>query len=133
MTKEEKIFEIAKAIAPIFAKEGIQLQQSIIRNGGNPQGCKIGDKDILHSYGENLQLWATAFVEELENSDKSVLVNVENWNDGDYAPIRSKSGKLYQFYEKVNPETGEKAYQIAEYLYDDNYVSEECFKELLNA
>lgn len=66
MTKEEKIFEIAKAIAPVFAKEGIQLQQSIIHNGGCPQNCKIGDKDILHSYGENLRLWATAFVEELD-------------------------------------------------------------------
>lgn len=51
MTKEEKIFEIAKAISPIFAKEGVQLQQSIIRNGGIPQNCKIGDKNIPHSYG----------------------------------------------------------------------------------
>lgn len=67
MTKEEKIFEMAKAIAPIFAKEGLGVQQSVIRNGGSPEHCTIGDKNIPHAYGANLKYWATAFVEELDS------------------------------------------------------------------
>lgn len=71
MTKEEKIFEIAKAIAPVFAKEGAELTKRIAENGANPANCMIGGKDILHAYGESLKLWATAFVDELEKEEQS--------------------------------------------------------------
>lgn len=67
MTREEKIFEMAKAIAPTIANSGVILQQNLIQRGSNPQDCKIGDKDIPHAYGESLKIWATAFVDELEN------------------------------------------------------------------
>ena len=67
MVKDKMIFEIAKAIAPIFAQKGVELQQQIANNGRNPIDCKIEDKDIPHAYGEYLKLWATAFVEELNN------------------------------------------------------------------
>lgn len=66
MTREEKIFEIAKAIAPVFAKAGVDTQENIIKQGHNPQGCTIEGKDIPHAYGENLRIWATAFVDELD-------------------------------------------------------------------
>ena len=66
MTREEKIFEMAKAIAPVFAKEGTELIKRIADNGTDPANCMIGSKDILHAYGESLKLWATAFVDELE-------------------------------------------------------------------
>lgn len=59
------IFEMAKAIAPIVAQEGLNKQQDIIRAGYAPSKCTVGDKDILHAYGESLKLWATAFVDEL--------------------------------------------------------------------
>ena len=71
MTKEEKIFEIAKAIAPVFAMEGVNLQHKIINNGGDPEKCLIDGKNILHAYGLSLKLWATAFVEELEKEEQS--------------------------------------------------------------
>ena len=66
MTREEKIFEMAKAIAPTIANSGVILQQNLIQRGSNLQDCKIGDKDIPHAYGESLKIWATAFVDELE-------------------------------------------------------------------
>ena len=71
MTREEKIFEIAKAIAPIFAKEGAELTKRIADNGTNPATCTVNGKDILHAYGESLKLWATAFVDELEKEEQS--------------------------------------------------------------
>lgn len=69
MTKEDKVFEIAKAIAPVVAKEGLDLQMRIAKNGGNPENCKVGSRDIPHSYGYTLKVWAKAFVEELENEE----------------------------------------------------------------
>ena len=66
MTREEKIFEIAKAIAPTIAKSGIELQQNLVQRGSNPEKCTIGDNDIPHAYGESLRIWAIAFVDELE-------------------------------------------------------------------
>lgn len=70
MTREEKIFEIAKAIAPVFAKAGIDIQEDVIKQGYNPADCRIEGKDFPHAYGENLRIWATAFVDEL---DKNIL------------------------------------------------------------
>lgn len=54
---------MALAIAPVFAKEGIDLQQSLVRNGHT--NCTIGDKPIPEAYAENLKYWATKFVDEL--------------------------------------------------------------------
>lgn len=71
MTRKEKIFEIAKAIAPIFAKEGAELCKRIADNGTNPATCSINGKDILHAYGESVKEWATAFVDELEKEEQS--------------------------------------------------------------
>lgn len=68
MTREEKIFEMAKALAPTIANVGVTLQNDLIRRGSNPQGCTIGGKDIPHAYGESLRVWAEAFVDELENT-----------------------------------------------------------------
>jgi hypothetical protein len=65
MTREEMIFEMAKAIAPAIVKQGVDTQMSIIRSGGNPKDCTIEGKDIPHAYGESLRIWATAFVDEL--------------------------------------------------------------------
>lgn len=69
MTREEKIFEMAKAIAPTIANVGITLQNNLTQRGSNPQDCRIGDKDIPHAYGESLRVWANAFVDELEESE----------------------------------------------------------------
>ena len=65
MTKKEMIFEMAKAIAPVIAQQGINRQLELIRSGINPQDCTINGKDIPHGYGESLKVWATAFVDEL--------------------------------------------------------------------
>lgn len=65
MTRKEMIFEMAKAIAPVIAQQGINTQLELIRSGRNPQDCTIEGKDIPHGYGESLKVWATAFVDEL--------------------------------------------------------------------
>lgn len=70
MTREEKIFEIAKAIAPIFAKEGAELTKRIVDNGTDPATCTINGKDILHAYGKSVKEWATAFVDELKEEEQ---------------------------------------------------------------
>lgn len=66
MTREEKIFEMAKALAPSIANAGIALQNNLVQRGHKPQDCMIGDKNIPHAYGESLMVWATAFVDELD-------------------------------------------------------------------
>lgn len=66
MTRDEKIFEMAKAIAPIFVKEALDLQQGIIQNGGDIENCTIGGKTIISAYGDNIKIWATKIVEELD-------------------------------------------------------------------
>lgn len=66
MTREEKIFEMAKALAPSIANAGIALQNNLVQRGHKPQDCTVGDKDIPHAYGESLMVWATAFVDELD-------------------------------------------------------------------
>ena len=71
MTNEEKIFEMAKALAPLFAQKGIEMQERLIAKGISPENCRIADKNIPHAYGENLRLWAVAFVEELQKGDNN--------------------------------------------------------------
>lgn len=68
--RNDKIFQMALALAPTFAKEGLNLQQRLINNGCDVSSCTVGNKDILHAYGESLKLWATAFVDELNNNTK---------------------------------------------------------------
>lgn len=62
---------------------------------------------------------------------KKVDVTGKQWDDGDYDFIKGKDGKVYQFYEKVNKETGEKAYLVAVYINDADYISEEDFKKII--
>lgn len=68
--RNDKIFQMALALAPTFAREGLNLQQRLLNNGCDVSSCTIGNKDILHAYGESLKLWATAFVDELNNNTK---------------------------------------------------------------
>lgn len=68
--RNDRIFQMALALAPTFAREGLNLQQRLINNGCDVSSCTVGDKDILHAYGESLKLWATAFVDELNNNTK---------------------------------------------------------------
>lgn len=70
MTRNEMIFEMAKAIAPAIAQQGINTQLDLIRSGRNPEDCTIGGKDIPHGYGETLKVWATAFVDELNITEE---------------------------------------------------------------
>lgn len=70
MTREEMIFEMAKAIAPVIAQQGINTQLDLIRSGRNPQDCTIEGRDIPHSYGESLRVWAMAFVDELNITEE---------------------------------------------------------------
>lgn len=72
MTREEKIFEMAKAIAPIVAEIGIDVQNKIVKNGGDPSRCTVCGKDIPHAYGESLRVWAEAFVDELTTIENEV-------------------------------------------------------------
>ena len=69
MTREDKIFEMAKAIAPIFTQKGVELQQRLIDAGANPENCTIQGKTILHAYGESIKEWAIAIVDELEKEE----------------------------------------------------------------
>lgn len=66
MTREEKVFQMALAIAPTIAEDGGLLWGRLSREGSNPQECMIKGKDIPHAYGEILRVWAEAFVDELE-------------------------------------------------------------------
>lgn len=66
MTREEKVFQMALAIAPTVANVGITLQDNLVKQGHNPQNCRIGDDTIHHAFGKLLKIWAEAFVDELE-------------------------------------------------------------------
>lgn len=66
MTREEKVFQMALAIAPTVAEDGGRLLARLNDQGRNPRECRVGDKDIPHAYGETLRAWAEAFVDELE-------------------------------------------------------------------
>ncbi len=62
MTHEEMVFEIMKFIAPIFVSKGIELQERMIANGGNPQECTIGGYTIPEAQAQSAKEWAEAFV-----------------------------------------------------------------------
>lgn len=65
MSKEEKVFEMMKAVAPVLAKEGISLQKRLIDLGSNPADCKVGDMSIIDSYAQSAKEWAEALVKAL--------------------------------------------------------------------
>ena len=65
MNKEEKIFEMMKAIAPVFVQKGIGLQERIVAAGGNPENCTVGGVSILDAQAQSAKEWAEAFVNAL--------------------------------------------------------------------
>ena len=67
MTDNEKVFEMVKAIAPVFVSEGIALQERIIQSGGNPEKCTINGVSILDAEAQSAKAWAEAFVRALNN------------------------------------------------------------------
>lgn len=66
MTREMKVFEVAKSIAPVIVQKGIELQERIRNSGGDPAKCMVGDKSIPEAYAENIKYWSEIIVIELE-------------------------------------------------------------------
>lgn len=66
MTREMKIFEMAKAIAPVIVQKGIELQERISNSGGDPAKCMVGGKSIPEAYAESIKYWSEIIVIELE-------------------------------------------------------------------
>lgn len=66
MTREEKVFQMAKAIGHVFVMQGIHTQQRIIDAGGDPSNCTIEGESIPKSFAMSLKFWAETFVDELE-------------------------------------------------------------------
>ena len=62
---EEKVFEVMKIIAPVFASKGIELQERIVAAGGNPQNCTVDGMSILDAQAQSAKEWAEAFVNAL--------------------------------------------------------------------
>ena len=67
MSKEEKIFEMMKAIAPAFVQKGNELLERIVAAGGNPENCTVGGMSILDAQAQSAKEWAEAFVNALNN------------------------------------------------------------------
>ena len=67
MNKEDKIFEMMKAIAPVIVSKGIELQERIAAAGGNPENCTVGGMSILDAQAKSAKEWAEAFVNTLNN------------------------------------------------------------------
>ena len=67
MSKKEEVFEMMKAIAPVFVSKGIELQERIIAAGANPAECTCGGMSILDSQAQSAKEWAEAFVNALNN------------------------------------------------------------------
>lgn len=65
MSKEEKLFEMIKVIAPVFVSKGIELQERIIAAGGNPENCSVGGMSILDAQAQSAREWAEAFINVL--------------------------------------------------------------------
>lgn len=63
---KEKLFQkIAIAIAPTIVQAGLDLQRKLCDRGSDPKNCTINGKDIPHSYGESVKVWAMAITEEI--------------------------------------------------------------------
>lgn len=61
MTREDKIFEMAKAIAHEFVSINV-LNENLTRK-------VFDEKTVLEYYAQKLKIWATAFVDELEKEE----------------------------------------------------------------
>lgn len=66
MTREEQVFEMAKAIAPTVADFGLSFTRQLINEEKNPKDFTFNGKSIPTAHGELLREWAEAFVDELE-------------------------------------------------------------------
>lgn len=74
MTREEKVFQMALAIAPTVADFGIAFTRQLINKEKNPQDFTFNGKSIPTAHGELLREWAEAFVEGLEGTDERCTI-----------------------------------------------------------
>ena len=74
MTREEKVFQMALAIAPTIADFGIAFTRQLINEKKNPQDFTFNGKSIPTAHGELLREWAEAFVEGLEGTDERCTI-----------------------------------------------------------
>lgn len=73
MTREEKVFQMALAIAPAVADCGLSFTRQLINEKKNPKDFTFNGKSIPTAHGELLREWAEAFVDELnvkENNEQ---------------------------------------------------------------
>ena len=73
MTKQDRVFEIAKAIAPVFGQKGIELQLDLLKNGNSPKECTIEGKSIPEAYAITIKNWAIAIAKQFEPSVSSMV------------------------------------------------------------
>lgn len=64
MERNEIVLEFMKSIAPVMVQQAGAIMERIAAAGGDPSRCKVGDKDILHSYGQSAREWAEAMADE---------------------------------------------------------------------
>ena len=50
MTREERVFEFMKAIAPVIARYGMDTMRRIVEAGGDQEKCKIDGMSIMEAY-----------------------------------------------------------------------------------
>lgn len=65
MTREEKVFQMALAIAPTVAYFGIAFTRQLINEKKNPKDFTFNGRSIPVAHGGLLREWAEAFVDEL--------------------------------------------------------------------
>lgn len=65
MTRETEVFEMMKAIAPVFTQRGLELMERIVNAGGNPENCTVGGLSIMDAQAQSAREWAEAFVNAL--------------------------------------------------------------------
>lgn len=68
MTKDDKIFEMGKALAPEFARRMLDMQQRIVDMGKNPSDCTIDGKSITEYYAWENAYYAQMFVNMIDKS-----------------------------------------------------------------
>lgn len=66
MTREEKVFQMALAIAPTVADFGLAFTRRLISEKKNPQDFTFNGQSIPVAHGGLLKEWAEAFVNKLE-------------------------------------------------------------------
>lgn len=68
MTKDEKIFEMGKALAPEFARRMLDMQQRIVDMGKDPSKCTVDGKSIAEYYAWENAYYAQMFVNMIDKS-----------------------------------------------------------------